>query len=176
MTFIPSYAQIDSPDPVNPQDLATKNYIDTKPFFSVAGPAAPGSVASGATAQLTTWNGASVQRGAGSFVTATGVYTVGLAGIYRVRLQVYWALATAFSTNAGFHTFIQRNGVEVCRASMYIVTLTGGVNLVSPLADRSILCSVGDTFTFFVQNSSSVAESLAANSANSNLEVIYIQP
>lgn len=28
MTFIPTYAQIDSPDPVNPPDLATKNYVD----------------------------------------------------------------------------------------------------------------------------------------------------
>jgi hypothetical protein len=30
LTFIPSYAQIDSPDPINPPDLATKNYVDLR--------------------------------------------------------------------------------------------------------------------------------------------------
>lgn len=45
MTFTPSYAQIDSPDPINAQDLATKHYIDLRT------PSLPAPVTSGSGVQ-----------------------------------------------------------------------------------------------------------------------------
>lgn len=168
----PGYARPSGPDPVNPQDLATKNYVDTKPFFSITGVSAPTLCASTATVQITAWSGTPVVRGAGSWNGSA--YTVGLAGIYRVKYSHGWNLATAFTTDTQFSNMIYRNGAELARASMYLVTLTAGVALAVPAADRAVLCNVGDTFTFYVTQGSSVSESFWL--PNCNVEVFYVQP
>ena len=173
MTFIPSYTQIDSPDPVNPQDLATKNYVDVKPFIQLTSPTAPTSVA-GATTQMTGWT-ATFQRGVGSWGSPTAnAFNIGLAGLYRVKLSIYWGLSTAFNTDQAFHALIYRNGAVAARGSLYVVTLTTGAGSCCSV-DKTLNCALNDTITFYAQ-AGVASSSINTLPEGTYAEVAYLQP
>lgn len=168
MTFLPSYVQIDSPDPVNPQDLATKHYVDNWPVkascrysFSAFTTSATAS-----TVQIVPFN-VRYFDDALAYNTSTGIYTCPAPGIYQV---VVWFGVNVAST-VQINRYVYKNGAVILTNAV-TTNPSGFQEIPSMIVDR---CVAGDTLDVRILSSlASVA--LRSASGESNLCITYLGP
>lgn len=141
MTFIPSYAQIDSPDPVNPQDLATKNYVDTR-YAARAYRSAAFTTSSTVSQNTQMIYDVKHFDASNSYNTTTGLYTCKVAGVYVVRMSVSIGMTVAGSVSIT----IQLNGGTWANGQVF---QTIGTTATVPNLTDIMQCGVGDTIGFW---------------------------
>lgn len=165
MTFIPSYNQIDSPDPINPQDLATKHYIDLVGLRASCRYLCSGFTTSATanTTQIVPF-ATLVYDDAGAYNTGTGVFTCPYPGIYMVTAQ--FGLNPASGTVANRMVF--KNGAMARNSA---VNSSGYQETPIAFTDR---CVAGDTLD--VRVSVGVASFAIRTGAETALEIVRIGP
>jgi hypothetical protein len=148
-----SYNNIDTQDPQNLQDLATKNYVDNKPVWQITWTGSQ-AVTQGTTVQLKgTGSATPIAKGAGSYNATTSIWTCAEAGVYRVTFQAWWTLYTAFSTpNYCGYSYIYVNGAQQATGAFFFVYVSSGVYC-SSVVTKNFQLNVGDQLSFYVAQS-----------------------
>jgi len=167
MTFADYARIINSPDPVNPQDLSTKNYVDLgdRTYYCRAYRSAAFTFSATANTQ---WNPVMwdvVQQGSG-YSTGTGLYTCPVTGIYLVRASISVGMTVAGSVTVG----ILLNGGQWAITNLY--QSLGTAATVAECNDM-VWCNAGDTLSAFASTSQASAP-LRAVASESHMDVAKI--
>lgn len=139
MTFI-HYERPQAPDPVNPTDLATKNYADTgrRTYMARAYRAAAFTFSATPNTLVQPFIWDTVSQGAAYYNSSTGLYTCPVAGVYLAKVNISLGLTASGQTVT---TYIYVNGavnvINNAITSMATATVSSSLAVVN--------CQVNDT-------------------------------
>jgi hypothetical protein len=162
---LPGYVRQSGPDPVNPTDLATKNYVDTVVVKASCryGLTAWTTSATPMTAQIVPFN-ILVYDDAGAYNTTTGLFTCPYPGIYMLAGQFGANPATGVQVNR----YVYKNGAVVRTSAAN----TSGYNeMPIVFTDR---CVAGDTLGLAL--AVNVASFAIRTGGETGLDIVRIGP
>lgn len=172
MTFTPSYAQIDSPDPISPQDLATKNYVDTRPDIRPryscrvvrnAALTLPGANV----AQQIFWDSKTWDPDI-CYSLASGMYTCPVAGLYLFRASTSISMTGAGTLNC----VLVKTGANAAVVGSY-TALAQAFAVMNVSVEN---CVVGDVLGVNHQCSIASVTMRAPAPTEAFMEVVYLGP
>lgn len=164
----PGYARPSGPDPVNPQDLATKNYVDTRPRYSCrvtrnAALTLPGAMV----AQQIFWDSKTWDPD-NCFSLASGMYTCPVAGLYLFRASTSISMTGAGTVN----TILVKTGANAAVVGTYTGTATATAVLNVSVEN----CVAGDVLGVNHQCSIASVTMRAPAPTEQFMEVVYLGP
>lgn len=165
MTFIPALSQIDCPDPINPQDLATKHYRDLVGLRASCRYGLTAFTTSGTamTNQQVPFN-ILVYDDASAYNTTTGLFTCPYPGVYMVTAQFGLNPASGIQTNR----YVIKNGTYVRTQGL---NSSGYAEIPVFFTDR---CVAGDTLAVAI--AVNVASFVVRTGAETGLDIVRMGP